>query len=198
MRGRDPEMALRVAGPGVEIVLRSAFPGLLRHPQRSHAPGNGPAVLWRVFWCAARRQPELYSRHGYTQRLNCMGVSVAGRWLRRFGHARDRRRTGVLRRERRHVYGAGLQNRNAHLAFRNWPGLAGFTDDLYGRRHTICGSCRTRRNIQFCSDAVEGEACLAPTRCGVGAGRPRGRPAALAALPRIVGRVGDGLFLVRL
>jgi len=41
MRGRDPEMALRVAGPGVEIVLRSAFPGLLRHPQRSHAPEMG-------------------------------------------------------------------------------------------------------------------------------------------------------------
>src|SRR5271157_2650800 len=107
MPDRNPEMALGVPGSGVETVLRAAFRGLLRNPQRSHAPADGPAVLWRVLWRAGR-----------------------------------------------HIHGAGLQNRSSRLAFRDWPELAGFADDLYGRRHTVCGSCGTGRNLQFCSYAV--------------------------------------------
>jgi len=127
LRDRNPEMALGVPGPGVEIILRAAFPGLLRGPQRSHASRNGPAILWRVLWRAARRQAGLDPRHGCAtpaQRhgsIRCSAVASA------FRHARDRRRTGVLRRERRHITALDSKTGTPIWHFETGPGLAGFT-----------------------------------------------------------------------
>ena len=47
MPDRNREMALGVLRSGVEIVLRAGLRWLLHRPERSHAPRDGPAILWR-------------------------------------------------------------------------------------------------------------------------------------------------------
>jgi len=111
VRHRNPEMALGVLGPGVEIVLRALSQGCSAvrkdptPPEMGQRFLAGPLASGKAA-AGALLAPSICTPAQKAWSIRCSAVASA------VPHARDRRWAGVLRRERRHVHGAGFQNRN--------------------------------------------------------------------------------------
>jgi len=156
VRDRNPEMAGSVSlDPASKLFFVRLFPGCSAVRKDPTPPEMGQRFFGGSLARGQGGSRSLIRRHGMctpAQRhgsIRCSAVASAV-------PARSRPPCGLCSSARATAhYGAGLQNRNPHLAFRKTgPGLAGFTHDLYGRRHTICGSCRDKAGSSVSSDAI--------------------------------------------
>ncbi len=70
------------------------------------------------------------------------------------------RRSSILRRKWRRIHCRGRENRNTHLALRDWSGMESVPYDLYGGRQTVCRAGWCRRHFHFRSGSVNRGPCL--------------------------------------
>ena len=155
MPHRRCEMGVGILRSGVETVCRAGIGGLLRRSGKIPRPPR---------WASDSLAATASAGGGAGSKSYIRAVDLrtgAKAWDYPVpngggvGHAGDSRRTGVLRRDAAaHSRRCEFKNREPGLAFRNGPELAGFADDLYGRREAVCGSCRGRRNPEFRAGSV--------------------------------------------